>query len=208
MEGTTTTVTGSRSDHSDISTEIWLSQRVIEASTQTITMKTRIDSGSITVNGHTSPIPMIGQEVTSTMRSTGAIVTTTGFQGLDLKSMYLVYPDRPLGVGDSWTNNLPATHAVPTPLVATCRVSGFETHKGRPCVKIDTTVRSSGRPTLDGVSLDVMAGGCVYFDFGAGRIISNSVTSKTRMDLRRFENGIEKRITTTMETYMRLKYRF
>src|SRR5438093_636593 len=63
MEGSTTVFVGDRTQKSSIKTEMFLTQSVAAFKEEVITLKTKIDSGSINVNGQPSPIPMIGQEV-------------------------------------------------------------------------------------------------------------------------------------------------
>jgi|GEM_PF-689907 len=206
MEGSTTVFVGDRTQKSTIKTEMSLTQSVTDFKNDIVSLKTKIESGSINVNGQPSPIPMIGQEVVTDMKRNGSIVNTSGFQGLDLKSMQLVFPDKELNINDSWTSNLSATAQVPVPLNVTYKVIGVEKIKDQECVKISSSVRSGKQTSIEGLSLDVKADGHIYFAYKVGRMMRNDVKSQMNMILKRFVNNTEQRIITKMDMDMRMEY--
>lgn len=208
MEGKTTVFVGDRTQSSSIKTEMFLTQNVAAFKDEVVTLKTKIDSGTINVNGQPSPIPMIGQEVVTDMKRNGTIVSNSGFQGLDLKSMQLVFPDKELNVNDSWTSNIPASANVPVELNVTYTVVGVEKIKDQDCVKIASKVRSGEKTTIEGLSLDVKADGNIYFAYKAGRMMKNDVRSQMNMILKRVVNNQEQRIITKMDMDMRMEYTY
>jgi hypothetical protein len=208
IEGKTTVFVGDRTQTSSIKTEMFLTQNVGAFNNGIITLKTKIDSGTINVNGQPSPIPMIGQEVVTDMKRDGTIVANSGFQGLDLKSMQLVFPDKELNVNDSWTSDIPATDNVPVDLKVTYTVVGVEKIKDQDCVKIQSKVRSGTTTKIEGLTLNVQADGNIYFAYKAGRMMKNDVKSQMNMILKRVVNNQEQRIITKMEMDMRMEYTY
>ena len=208
MEGKTTVFVGDRTQTSAIKTEMFLTQNVAALKDEIVTLKTKIDSGTINVNGQPSPIPMIGQEVVTDMRRDGTIVSNSGFQGLDLKSMQLVFPDKELNVNDSWNSNIPASANVPVDLNVTYTVVGVEKIKDQECVKIASKVRSGKDTQIEGLTLNVQADGNIYFAYKAGRMMKNDVKSQMNMILKRVVNNQEQRIITKMEMDMRMEYTY
>ena len=208
MEGKTTVFISDRQQTSSIKTEMFLTQLVSAFKDGIITLKTKIDSGTINVNGQPSPIPMIGQEVVTDMKRDGTIVANSGFQGLDLKSMQLVFPDKELNVNDSWNSDIPASQNVPVELKVTYTVVGVEKIKDQDCVKIASKVRSGPGTTIEGLTLNVQADGNIYFAYKAGRMMKNDVKSQMNMILKRVVNNQEQRIITKMEMDMRMEYTY
>jgi hypothetical protein len=208
MEGKTTVFVGDRTQSSSIKTEMFLTQVVSAFKDEVISLKTKIDSGTINVNGQPSPIPMIGQEVLTDMKRNGTIISNSGFQGLDLKSMQLVFPDKEMNVNDSWTSSIPASSNVPVDLNVTYTVVGVEKIKDQDCVKIQSKVRSGKDTQIEGLSLDVKADGNIYFAYKAGRMMKNDVRSQMNMILKRVVNNQEQRIITKMDMDMRMEYTY
>lgn len=208
MDGSTTVYVGDRTQKSSLKTEMFLTQFVSAVKDGVVSLNTKIDSGSINVNGQVSPIPMIGQEVTTDMKPNGEIINTQGFSGIDFKSMQLVFPDRELQINDTWESNLKETSQVPVPLNVTYKVIGLEKIKDQDCVKIASTVRSGKKSAIEGLSLDVKADGNIYFAYKTGKMMKNEVKSQMNMILKRVVNNEEQRIITKMEMDMRMELQY
>lgn len=206
MEGSTTVYVGDRTKKSAIKTEMYLTQSVIGVNEGVIELMTKIDSGKINVNGQTTPLPYIGQELKTGMKKNGEVVYADTIVPLDLKSMQLTFPTEPVDVGYEWENKIEPTTQVPVTLTATYKVLGVEKVKGRDCVKIASSVRSQKDSTIKGLSLDVKADGNIYFAHAEGKMMKNDVRSSMNMILKRVVNNVEERIITKMEMNMEMEH--
>lgn len=186
---------------SSIATEMLLRQEVIASTESSIKLRTTINSGTIDAKSGVFGHP--AEPVVTTMRPNGEIIENSGFAGLDLKSMQLVFPNRALKIGDSWTDNIPASSSVPTELVVTYTVVGIKRFHGEDCVQIASKVRSPRKPSIEGLELSIQADGDIYFAYRAGRMMKNDVTSKMSMRLRRVSNT--RKTTTVTEMDMRMQ---
>jgi hypothetical protein len=209
MEGTTTVFVSDKEQKTSLTTEMFVTQKVLEAKNAVIKMLTQIDSGSINVNGTQSVIPNLKQKVVTTMEPTGKILTTEGFnQQMNLNNMQLVFPEKAVQVGYSWKNRIEPTLQVPVPLDVEYRILKTETIKGFECIKIASTVRSGDKSTIEGLSLDVQADGTIYFAYKLGKMIKNEVKSSMRMILKRVVDNKQQSIITKMTMNMRMEHQY
>lgn len=209
MEGATTVFVADKQQKTALTTEMFVTQKVLEAADDTVKMMTRIDSGSINVNGTTSVIPNLRQKVVTTMKPTGKILNTEGFsQQVNMNQMQLVFPDEPVNIGHSWKNRIEPTLQVPVPLDVEYRILKTEKIKGFDCIKIASTVRSGSKSTIEGLSLDVRADGTIYFAYKEGKMIKNEVQSNMRMILKRVVDNKEESIITKMTMNMRMEHQY
>ena len=208
MDGSTSVFVADKSQRTNLRTEMFLTQQVTEARGNTVNVLTTIDSGSININGQQSPLPNIGQRVTSEMRPNGEILSSSGFQQLDTRNMQLVFPEEPVAVGSTWTSTIEPNLQVPVPLTVTYRVLAFERIKNYDCIKISSTVRSGEQSTIEGLALDVRADGTIYFAFNEGKMIRNDVKSSMRMILRRVIDNEPQSIITKMTMDMTMEHQF
>jgi len=210
MEGTTTVFVADRRQKTDLTTEIFLTQETSEVSDAgVIGLVTTIDSGRINVNGVSSVIPNVGQRVRTEMQPNGEILNTQGLNAnLNLSQMQLVFPDRELEIGSTWSNTIPPSLQVPVGLDVTYKIVGFEKIKGKDCIKILSEVRSGDSSTIEGLSLDVKADGTIYFAFEEGMMVKNEVKSSMNMILKRVVNDKQQRIITKMSMDMKMEWQY
>jgi len=208
MDGQTSVFISERSNKTSMKTEMFLTQKVVDYNDGLVTLLTSIDSGSININGQQTPLPNIGQKVTSEMKTNGDIVSTSGFNQIDTRNMQLVFPDEDVQIGTTWQNTVEPNLQVPVPLDVTYKVLSFEKIKNFDCVKIASTVRSGSKSTIEGLSLDVKADGFIYFAFKEGKMIRNEVKSTMRMILKRVINNQPQSIITKMQMDMTMEHQF
>ncbi len=208
MDGQTSVFVSERSNKTSMRTEMFLTQKVVDFDDGLITLLTSIDSGSININGQQSPLPNIGQKVTSEMKTNGDIVSTSGFNQIDTQKMQLVFPEKEVQIGSKWHNTVEPNLQVPVPLDVTYKVLSFEKIKNFDCVKIASTVRSGKKSTIEGLSLNVKADGFIYFAYKEGKMIRNEVKSTMRMILKRVINNQPQSIITKMMMNMKMEHQF
>jgi hypothetical protein len=208
MDGETSVFVSEKSQKTNLRTEMFLTQKVVDSQGGLITLLTSIDSGSININGIQSPLPNIGQKVTSEMKENGEIVSTSGFNQIDTRNMQLVFPTEEIAIGSTWSNTVEPNLQVPVPLNVTYKVLSFEKIKNFDCVKIASTVRSGDKSTIEGLSLDVKADGFIYFAYKEGKMVRNEVKSSMRMILKRVINNEPQSIITKMTMNMRMEHQF
>ncbi len=210
MEGHTTVFVADRRQKTDLTTEIFLTQNVDEATESGVLgITTVIDSGRINVNGTTSVIPNVGQKVRTEMHPDGKIVNTQGLNNnLNLSQMQLVFPDKELEVGSSWSNEIPPSLQVPISLNVTYKIVGFETIKGKNCIKVVSEVRSGKEASIEGLSLEVSADGVIYFAYDEGMMVKNEVKSAMKMVLKRVVNNKPESIITRMNMDMKMEWQY
>lgn len=208
MDGTTSVFVSEKSQKTNLRTEMFLTQKVVDYAKGMVTLLTSIDSGSININGQQSPLPNIGQKVTSEMKENGEIVSSSGFNQIDTRNMQLVFPDEEVNIGSTWSSTVEPNLQVPVPLSVTYKVLAFEKIKNFDCVKVASTVRSGEKSTIEGLALDVKADGFIYFAFKEGKMIRNEVKSSMRMILKRVINNEPQSIITKMTMDMTMEHQF
>mgnify|MGYP003573112538 FL=1 len=210
MEGETTVFVAERRQKTNLTTEIFLTQEVLEvADSGVINVATQIDSGRINVNQVSSVIPNVGQRVVTQMHPNGQIINTEGLQGnLNLNQMQLVFPDEELEVGSTWSKELPPSLQVPVGLDVKYKIVGFERVKGKRCIKVLSEVRSGETSTVEGLSLDVRADGIIYFAYDEGMMVKNEVKSSMKMILKRVVNNKSESIITKMNMDMKMEWQY
>lgn len=210
MEGNTTVFVAAKQQKTALTTEIFLSQEVKEVlDSGSIAMDTKIESGRIVVNSVPSVIPNVGQVVRTEMQPNGQILNTQGMQNqLNLNQMQLVFPDKELEVGSSWSSKLAPSLQVPVGLEVTYKIVGFETIKGKSCIKILSEVRSGKKSSIEGLTLDVSADGTIYFAYDEGLMVKNEVKSQMKMILKRVVNNKPESIITKMNMDMKMEWQY
>lgn len=209
MDGQTTVFVSERTQKTTIRTEMSLSQEVTGYKDGIVSLESKIDSGSINVNGQQSALPSIGQVIVTRLKKNGEILSASGFgPNMNLNSMQLVFPDRELDVGDSWKSTIDPTAQVPVPLHVEYKVLGFEKIRDYDCIKIASSVRSGAKGTVEGLDLKVQADGNIYYAYKVGKMIKNDVTSVMNMVLKRIVDNKPQRIITKMNMDMRMELQF
>lgn len=207
MAGGTTVLSEARTQTSTIHTELLLSQRCTQATTGYLQLETKIDAGTISVNGAPSPVQMIGHVVKTKISRDGTILANDGYQGFDVKSMQLVLPNIPVREGYTWTVAVPASDAVPIALEVQYCIDRIISLVGEKRVRISTSVESVGQPNSPFAKLSVRAKGEIWFSVERGLMLSNDVDSQMEGTLQR-EPREGAQITSTrmtMGTHMRLR---
>ncbi len=209
MDGNTTVHVNDRTQKTSIRTEMYLTQKVTAFVEGVIDLSTRIDSGSINVNGTTSVLPNVGQTVKTSLRKNGEIVSSSGFgPNINLNQMQLVFPDEELQVGSSWKSSMKPSPAVPVQLNVEYKVLGFEKIRDFDCIKLASSVRSGEKTEIEGLDLKVQADGTIYYAYQEGKMVRNDVKSSMTMVLKRVIDNQPQRIITRMGMDMQMELQY
>ena len=185
---------GGQEHTSTLRSEMVVSQSVVAARNGLARVKTRVDSGSINADGQPMPVASVGQELLADMKPTGEIVKSQSFEGLDLKGMQVVFPDRELNPSDSWTVSIAPTPGMPVALNVTYTVAGFEKLGSEDVVKIQASVTCDKRTAPQGFALDMKSEGEMYFSPRLGRMVKNDMRSRSSL-IRTAMVGNDKMVT-------------
>ena len=205
MEGSTTAIMGLQNRTANIKAEMLVSQEVVAAKDGVATVRTQVDGGSLNSDGQIMPLVAEGLQVLASIRKNGEIVQSSDFQGIDLKSLQVVFPDRELGLHDSWTQTVPATPQVPVRLTVTYRVVESKKLGEQECVRIQYACQSDKKPTADGVSLDLKSEGELYFAYKLGRILRNEVTSRSNVIRGGLDGSKDTRLVSRVSTHSKME---
>jgi hypothetical protein len=209
MDGNTSVFVGDRNQKTAIRTEMYLTQKVDAFKEGVIDLMTKIDSGSVNVNGTTSLLPNVGQQVKTSLKKNGEIVSTSGFgPSINLNQMQLVFPDKELEVGSSWTSVMEPSPAVPVTLNVEYKVLGFEKIRDFDCIKMASSVRSGAKTTVEGLQLKVQADGSIYYAYKEGKMVKNDVKSTMEMILKRVIDNQPQSIITRMAMDMQMELQY
>ena len=202
MSGVTTTRVDAKPTRSTIVTEMDLSQKCESISSDVLRLTTTIDCGDIDPGYAPNSLHMRSGPVLSTMTNRGQILETSGFQGLDLRSMQLVLPAQPVSTGYAWEEPIPSSPNIPVPLLVRYSIASIRRFRNDVIVCIAASVRTNGAPALDGLSLAVRSDGKIWFSATRGQMLRNDVISAMHMRLRRVVSGGPQIIYTDMKMTM------
>jgi hypothetical protein len=118
-----------------------------------LTFESETEAADMSMNGQTMPSPNVGMKSTLVTKPDGSLVsytmpeTATGGSSLG-KRMHNatapLYPDKPIGVGDTWTREVKADAANSLPAATvTCEVLAFEKAEGVDTVKVKMTYQEN-----------------------------------------------------------------
>lgn len=182
-------------------TEMVVSQQVVAARDGVARVRTRVDSGSIKADGQSLPMQAVGQELLADIKPTGEILQASDFNGLDLKSMQVVFPDRELAVNDSWSVTIAPTPAIPVALTVTYKLAGFERMAGEECARITASVTTDKATLANGLALELKSEGEMFFAPRLGRMLRNEMRS--RSNLVQLAGG--ERVITRISNHLRME---
>ena len=116
MNGVTTIFVEDQTQQTVIDNEIFMTQKVVEVDPKTniITFETKIDSGKMEINGLANPMPMVGQILQTQMLKNGEIIANAGAGGQNFNNLQLVFPEKAVTVGSTWSTDVPASAQVPS----------------------------------------------------------------------------------------------
>ena len=171
-----------------------------------IDMQTAILEGKITVNGTPTALPNIGEIITVKMAKDGTIISQTGMDqaGMNNNQMQIKFPDKPVGIGDSWTTKIEPNPSLPIPMETVYTVEAFEKIGGEDCVKLKSEV-STPKNSTGSINLEVKAKGHIWFAFKKGIMIQNEVVSNMIMNMQQdLGNGKKENIVTRMNLSLKM----
>lgn len=200
IRGNTVVTAMGRAQRTNLETTMKLEQKVTGVDKQgNIEMTTTITDGTITVNQTPTQLPAIGQIIKVKMAKNGEVLETSGMdQQANYNQMQIKFPDKPVGVGDSWDASIQPNPQLPIPLSVKYTVLGFETVSGQECVKLQSTV-SSEQGSAGSIDLEVKANGKIWFAYKQGIMIKNEVVSHMKMIMENdLGGGKKEKIDTRM----------
>ena len=203
IRGNTIVTAYQRAQRTNLETAMTIEQKVTGVDKDgNVDMATTILDGTITVNNTPTQLPNIGQIISVKMAKNGEILSSTGMdqQGGNFNQMQIKFPNKPVGVGESWTSNIPANPQLPIPMNVKYTVMGFEKVGGEDCVKLQSDV-STAQGAAGSINLDVKANGNIWFAYKKGIMIKNEVTSNMLMVM---ENDLGAGKKEKIETRMNL----
>ena len=125
LRGVTTTAIGDMDQKIDVDTEMYISQACEKVADNRITLVTSIDSGKSNVNGDVTVPETVGARYQVVMEPSGKILESSQSIGGETTQMQIVFPDKPLRVGDSWEQIIPIQNGKLN-LRATYALEGFD----------------------------------------------------------------------------------
>lgn len=182
IRGNTTVTAMQRAQKTNLETTMTLEQKVTGVDRDgNIDMTTTILSGLITVNNVPTPIPAEGQIIKVKMAKDGEVLETSGMDSqANFNQMQIKFPQKPVGVGDSWESTIQPNPQLPIPLNVKYTILGFETVEGHECVKLQSRV-SSEQGSAGSINLKVNADGKIWFSYKKGIMVKNEVASNMTM---------------------------
>jgi hypothetical protein len=206
MEGGITEFAGKQNRSATLATEMTVTQEIVEAAAGIATLKTHVDHARAHTNGEEVPLAAAGQDLLTRIRLNGDVVDTPGFEGLSMKGMQVVFPDRALAVNDSWSVTIPPANGVPVPLTVRYQIVGMKRIGNEDCVKILSSVQSDRRTIVAGLMVDVKSEGEMYFAYRSGRMIKNEMRSRSNL-IRTSASGADAdRFITRVSNHMSMEY--
>jgi hypothetical protein len=206
MNGGITEFAGEHSRSATLATEMTVTQEIIAAGAGIATLKTHVDTAHAHSNGQMVPLAAAGQDLVTRIRPNGDVVDAPGFEGVNLKGMQVVFPERAVSVNDSWTVTLPPANGVPIPLTVRYQVAGMKRIGNEECVKILTSIQSDRRAMVDGLAVDVKSEGEMYFAYRTGRMMKNEMRSRSNL-IRTSASGADAdRSITRVSNHMSMEY--
>lgn len=202
IRGNTIVTAYKRAQRTNLETAMTISQTVSGVDKEgNIDMQTSILDGTITVNNQPTQLPNVGQVISVRMAPNGKILTSSGMgDSGDFNQMQIVFPDNPVGVGDSWASTVEPNPQLPIPMNVKYTILGFEKIDGKDCVKIKSEV-SSSEGSAGSINLDVKATGSIWFAHEEGIMARNEVVSNMLMVM---ENNLGDGNIEKIETRMNL----
>lgn len=206
MNGVTTIYLGEQTQVTQIENEMFLKQQAVafDNEAKVISYETKVASGQMKINGVDSPLPMMGQIISTQMIDNGKFINEKNAQAKQLNGAQLVFPDGPVNVGSKWSHTMEPNAQMPVPTIIEFKILGKEKYKGADCIKIGMTMTSDNSKEVKGLEMNLSAKGIIRFDHNKGILLSNHVNSNTRMKIERVIGGKQSSITTRMEMKIRM----
>lgn len=204
IKGVTTVTAMDRAQKTDLETSMMLEQKVTGVDRNgNIDMTTTILDGTITVNKIPTQLPAIGQVIKVKMAKNGEVLSSEGAdQSTNFQQMQIKFPDKPIGVGDTWSTTINPNPQLPIPLEVKYTVQGFETVDGYECVKLQSRVTTS-QGDAGSINLNVEADGKIWFAYKHGIMVKNDVVSNMVMVMTNdLGGGKKEKIDTRMNLSM------
>ncbi len=186
-----------------IETEMIIVQKTLEAKKDRLVFASRIDSGTMTINGMSQPLPMAGRNIVTTMKPNGEIVEQTGIQNT-LQNLQLTFPEHPVRKGSSWRKLIAPTPQVPAELEVRYTILGKEKVGKEECVRIRSRVRTL-KPTSPDMKVDVKAAGTIWFSLDKGRLVRNETVTTAKVAVEQKTKGGKSRVVSEMQMKMKLE---
>lgn len=211
MSGRSTVTSGTKSHDTSMDINMLMRWKVLKVFLDgKMNVAVTIAEGNSTINGEPVKLPNLGDTKVMEISRRGKILKVTPDDpNVDYKSMQVEFPDRAIGIGDSWTNTVTLGPEYPVPMEAKYTLKKFETIQGYECAVIESKIKVKPGHNTQNVSINVDATGRLCFAIKAGKMIRNEVNSLMNMDMpvKSPKRGAPTRVhmTMSMEMVMELK---
>ncbi|GAB4283081.1 MAG: hypothetical protein Kow0029_28990 [Candidatus Rifleibacteriota bacterium] len=206
IKGNTIVTAYKRAQRTNLETTMTIEQKVTGVDKQgNIDMETTILDGTITVNNTPTQLPNTGQIINVKMAKDGEIISSSGMdQQGNFNQMQIKFPNKPVGIGDSWTSTIKPNPQLPIPMNVKYTLMGFEKVNGMECAKLKSEVTSS-QGAAGSINLDVKANGIIWFAYEKGIMVQNEVTSNMVMIMENdLGGGKKEKIETRMNLSLKM----
>ncbi len=206
INGVTTVTAMDRAQKTDLETAMTLEQKVTGVDPEgKLDITTTILDGTITVNKVPTQLPATGQVIKVKMAKNGEVLSSEGAdQSTNFQQMQIKFPEKPVGVGDSWSTTINPNPQLPIPLEVKYTIQGFETVDGKECVKLQSRV-TTNQGDQGSINLNVEADGKIWFAYKEGIMVKNEVVSNMVMVMTNdLGGGKKEKIDTRMNLTMRM----
>ena len=205
IRGATTVTAMNRAQKTDLETLMSLTQKITGVDAKgNVSMQTEITQGTITVNKVPTPLPVTGQVIKVKMAKDGEVLESEGMdQQGNFQQMQIKFPNRPIGVGETWETVINPNPQLPIPLKVKYTLVGFETVDGYECAKLQSIV-TTDNGQAGSISLNVKADGKIWFAHKEGIMVKNEVVSTMVMIMENDVGGKKEKIDTRMNLNLRM----
>jgi hypothetical protein len=207
MDARTTVTLGERSSTSSLRTSLHLTQRILAvAADGAARILTRVESGRTSSEDGPARV-MPPREGTMRMDARGNLLDGSLLEA-GVAPLQLVFPARPLAIGDSWYNSLPPSEEIPVPIRVRYTLVRPREESGLSCLELAILVESAAASAVDApMHLEVRGAGTVLFAPAEGILVSSRVSADLLLgfDQPTAEGLLPARARTSLD--MRLEYR-
>lgn len=201
---------GERDTETKLTSVLNMTQRTLALAKDGVArVLTRVDSGRVK-QGEEGAISQMMPPRESTMRvdSRGRIIE--GEQGsTQLAPLRMVFPEKKVSLGESWTSSLPPSKDVPVPVQVRYTLVKMAKVHDLSCVEIGVRIQSANASRDSDAPLDLsfQAGGVLYFSLEKGMVVRGELESDLEfVFLHPTELGLEP-VETHMALDLKLEYR-
>lgn len=207
IQGKNSVGLGERTQASTLSTRLHLTQRVLAVGKDGVArVLTRVASGRTRRDKQDSKV-LPPRQGTMRMDPRGRILDGSLLEQ-GPSPLQLIFPDRPLEIGDSWFNSLPPSQEIPVPIKIRYTLTGRQESMGLECIRIGLVIEGARASALEGpMELGFQARGEILFAPREGILVSSDVHSDLGLSWKLPSGEEEQAVHSRSSFDMLLEYR-